>query len=162
MGLKAWCDIPSGCLILSMSTSLSQDVIPKEMVGISVIQAGRGQNGPTGPWLMLGPLRLANHDCKPNFQVCISFFFFWLECLVRLDPEHNGIPCIYALVYHWNWKWFIHNFLLYAWCIIFLWWMQMCFLPSWLATQYHLSANHKGGNLLQSWGMAVNGQDKIA
>lgn len=73
-GLKACRIIPAGCPILSTSTSLSEDVVPDDMAGISVIEATRGQKGPMGPRLMLGPLRFANHDCKPNCQVRLLLF----------------------------------------------------------------------------------------
>ena len=74
MGLKARRLIPAGYPILSTSTSLSQDVIPGQMVGISVAEATQGQKGPKGPRLMVGPLRFVNHDCKPNCQVRLSFY----------------------------------------------------------------------------------------
>jgi hypothetical protein len=72
LGLKARRDIPAGCPILSTSTSLSLDLVPPGMSGISVIEASSGQKGPLGRRVMLGPLRFANQDCQPNGQVKLS------------------------------------------------------------------------------------------
>jgi hypothetical protein len=68
-GLKAKNKIPASCPILSTSSSLSSDIIPGNVQGISIIESGADQKGPLGPRLMLGPLRFANHDCQPNTQV---------------------------------------------------------------------------------------------
>jgi hypothetical protein len=54
---------------LSMSTSLSLDLVPPGKSGISVIEASQGQKGPLGRRVMLGPLRFVNQDCQPNGQV---------------------------------------------------------------------------------------------
>ena len=48
LGLRAERDIPAGCPILSTSSSLSEDVVPAEKGGISVIEASRGLLGPRG------------------------------------------------------------------------------------------------------------------
>ena len=87
MGLKARRLIPAGCPILSTSTSLSQDLVPDQMVGISVAEASKGQKGPMGPRLMLGPLRFVNHDCKPNCQVGLEF----RKCIKFLDDIRSGV-----------------------------------------------------------------------
>jgi hypothetical protein len=68
-GLKARIKIPASSPILSTSSSMSSDLIPAHLHGISVITSGHDQHGPLGPRLMLGPLRFANHDCEPNTQV---------------------------------------------------------------------------------------------
>lgn len=72
LGLKARRAIPAGCPILSTSTSLSLDLVPHGMSGISIIEASSGQKGPLGCRVMLGPLRFANQDCQPNSQVCLT------------------------------------------------------------------------------------------
>jgi hypothetical protein len=69
MGLKAERRILAGTVILSTCSSMSLDLIPDEQRGLSIIQSSRKQLGPFGPRLLLGPLRFANHDCKPNCQV---------------------------------------------------------------------------------------------
>lgn len=69
MGLKARRTIMAGFPILSTSTSLSVDVVPDSKKGISVAEGSKGQKGPVGGRLMLGAMRFANHDCKPNCQV---------------------------------------------------------------------------------------------
>jgi hypothetical protein len=74
MGLKACEHIPAGCPILWTSTSISRDVVPCGLSGVSIIEASQGQKGPAGLHLMLGPLRFANHDCQPNCQVSHLFF----------------------------------------------------------------------------------------
>lgn len=68
-GLKAKRKIPASFPILSTSSSLSRDLVPGEVGGISVIESCADQKGPVGARLMLGPLRFANHDCEPNTQV---------------------------------------------------------------------------------------------
>lgn len=52
---------------------MSSDLIPEHLRGISVIVSSPDQKGPLGPRLMLGPLRFANHDCRPNTQVSHSY-----------------------------------------------------------------------------------------
>ena len=69
MGLKAQQPIHAGTAILSTCSSMSLDTIHDGKPSISVIEASRGQLGPSGPRLILGPLRFANHDCNPNCQV---------------------------------------------------------------------------------------------
>jgi hypothetical protein len=69
MGLKAEHTIPAATAILSTCTSMSLDLITDGRRSISVIESSRGQLGPLGPRLLLGPLRFANHDCKPNCHV---------------------------------------------------------------------------------------------
>ena len=41
--------------------------------GLSVILSSPGQLGPENERLILGPLRFANHDCKPNCQVSFCY-----------------------------------------------------------------------------------------
>lgn len=48
---------------------MSSDIILPHLESISVIMSALDQKGPLGPRLMLGPLRFANHDCRPNTQV---------------------------------------------------------------------------------------------
>lgn len=98
MGLKARQTIPAGCPILSTSTSLSKDVVPEDRGGISVIEGSRGQKGPMGPRLMLGPLRFANHDCKPNCQVGVKLYCLGGIAAYRLDPGRERVICIHAMV----------------------------------------------------------------
>lgn len=73
-GLKAKIKIPASCPILSTSSSMSSDLIPANLHGISIIMSAPDQKGPLGPRLILGPLRFANHDCQPNTQVSILFY----------------------------------------------------------------------------------------
>ncbi|KAF8059086.1 hypothetical protein FPV67DRAFT_1427193 [Lyophyllum atratum] len=47
---------------------MSSDILPDTQTGISVIQSSSTQLPPLGHRLLLGPLRLVNHDCSPNTQ----------------------------------------------------------------------------------------------
>jgi hypothetical protein len=87
-GLKAKIKIPASCPILSTSSSMSSDIIPPNLSGISVIMSAHDQKGPLGPRLMLGPLRFANHDCQPNTQVSQVTYTIRLE----LEPTSLIIP----------------------------------------------------------------------
>jgi len=59
--------IPAQTYILMASGSMSSDNFGGG--GLSVILRGSGQLGPKNERLILGPLRFANHECKPNCQV---------------------------------------------------------------------------------------------
>jgi hypothetical protein len=43
--------------------------------GLSVITRSTGQLGPRDERLVLGPIRFANHECVPNCQVNLFYFF---------------------------------------------------------------------------------------
>jgi SET domain len=68
-GLKATAHIGAATWILSTCGSMSSDI--HHYRGVSVIQSHHSQLGPSGPRLILGPFRFANHDCAPNCQVCV-------------------------------------------------------------------------------------------
>ena len=65
-GLEATRDIAAATYILSTCSSMSIDLYGQ---GFSIIRGDPQQNGPVGNRLILGPFRLANHDCQPNCQV---------------------------------------------------------------------------------------------
>jgi hypothetical protein len=69
-GLTCTKFIPAGMYILTAGGSMSSNNFGKG--GLSVIMRGSGQLGPENERLILGPLRFANHECKPNCQV--SFY----------------------------------------------------------------------------------------
>ena len=49
---------------------------------ISVIESCKSQDGPPGTRMLLGPIHVANHDCKPNCQVLSTF-------TLRGDGDNN-------------------------------------------------------------------------
>ncbi|KAH7908117.1 hypothetical protein BJ138DRAFT_978742, partial [Hygrophoropsis aurantiaca] len=46
---------------------MSRDIVDRD--NHSVIARVKGQKGPEGNRLILGPFRFANHDCQPNSQI---------------------------------------------------------------------------------------------
>jgi hypothetical protein len=66
-GLTCTKFIPAGMYILTAGGSMSLDHY--DAGGLSVILRSPGQLGPENERLILGPLRFANHECKPNCQV---------------------------------------------------------------------------------------------
>jgi hypothetical protein len=69
-GLKAGCFIPAATCLLTTCSSMAQGIALGG--GFSVIESHPSQKGPTGPRVLLGPLRFANHDCDPTCQVCTT------------------------------------------------------------------------------------------
>jgi hypothetical protein len=72
-GLECTKLIPAATYILTAGGSMSSDNFGTGTGGLSVILHSPGQLGPENERLILGPLRFANHECKPNCQV--SFYY---------------------------------------------------------------------------------------
>lgn len=68
-GLRAKRDLQPGTFIMETCTSMSSDLVRSS--GPSIIQSDPKQAGPSGARAVLGPLRWANHDCKPKTQVSL-------------------------------------------------------------------------------------------
>lgn len=73
LGLRATRDMAPGTFIMETCSSMSSDLVNRP--GPSVIFSDAKQRGPLGSRLVLGPLRWANHDCKPNTQVSLPQSF---------------------------------------------------------------------------------------
>lgn len=87
-GLQCTKAIPANTYILMASGSMSSDRYGLNG-GLSIILASPGQLGPENERLLLGPLRFANHECKPNCQVknCTGFIYLRTDIMV-IDSPH--------------------------------------------------------------------------
>lgn len=95
-GLKAASNISAATVILSLCSSMSSDLISGRF-GISVIKSVACQSLKEGERLILGPFRFANHDCSPNCQVRILFFFKGQQMayIFATDNAHPQNLCIH-------------------------------------------------------------------
>ena len=88
LAVKARRFIPQGAHIPECFGAMASDVDP-EHTHLSEILKHEDLTGPDGIRLLAGPLRLANHHCKPNCEVCFSCFdsvyFSYISQWVALD-----------------------------------------------------------------------------
>jgi hypothetical protein len=73
--------------ILTTSASMSSDNFGAG--GLSVILHGSGQLGLENECLILGPLRFANHECKPNCQVSFYNTYACPSDNLNIDKAHQ-------------------------------------------------------------------------
>jgi hypothetical protein len=65
--------------------------------GLSVILRDSGQLGPENERMILGPLRFANHECKPNCQVSFYYTYYILSDNINVDKTNQRHSCICSL-----------------------------------------------------------------
>jgi hypothetical protein len=71
-GIVATSHIPKGDFLWELCGVISEDVVTESTV--SSIQPHPCQNMGEGPRLLVGPIRLVNHHCKPNAVVSLQVF----------------------------------------------------------------------------------------
>lgn len=111
-GLKASKLIEPSTYLLCASSSMSSDLWDLGG-GVSVIESSPRQKRPHGKRLLLGPLRFANHDCKPNCQVGGLLSDIKLIPLSRLDTQlvssTRPYPRCYSHIHSQDRSWRIHH-----------------------------------------------------
>jgi hypothetical protein len=91
-GLECTKPIHASTYILTAGASMSSDNYGMGG-GLSVIMRGARQLGPENERLILGPLRFANHECRPNCQVRFDFVFTLFSENLKSDNTYQGQPC---------------------------------------------------------------------
>ena len=79
--------ISSGAHIPECFGAMASD-LNVEHTHLSEIHKHKDLIGPNGIWLPAGPLRLANHHCNPNSEVCFSCF----GSIYFLLTSPSGLP----------------------------------------------------------------------